>query len=464
MAQKKSSEHRMMFISDDQMKIPPQAIELEEAVLGALMIEKDAIIEVIDILKPDSFYKCENQKVYQSIINLFTANKAIDILTVPEELRKNDSLDEIGGIAYITLLTNRVASAIHVEHHARIVHQKYIQREIIRYASELQNLSFDNSIDIQELKAFAQEGIYKILTDHTETEAKRVDSILMDEINIIHKLTEKEYRYTGIPSGFNKLDKLTSGWQQTDLVILAARPSMGKTAISIWFGINPSIQNYPVLFFSLEMSSSQLVKRILSYETGINSMNFNRGYVSNNQLNEIDNTLTKYSEKPFYIDDTPALSIYEIQARVKKYVMRFGVKMVIVDYLQLIQGEKNGSRENEVSSVSRGLKAIAKQNNIPVIALSQLNRSMEVSKRKPQLSDLRESGAIEQDADMVIFIDRPYKRGDEVSKEMIILCIEKYRNGATGDVVMYSSDSFNDLREYEQENEWNPDERIEPNY
>lgn len=458
-------------------KMPPQALDMEEAVLGAIIIDGNSIIEIVDILKPENFYKDEHTKIYNAAIELFIKNKKIDAFTLPEELRKRDELDEVGGVAYITQLGTMVASSYNIKDHAVIVKDKFMKREFIRFTTELQNASFDDSNEFEDLKSYAQNELYSILTTNDKKEADRVDWIMYNQINIITKLSVSEIKYTGIPTGYIKIDRLTCGWQETDLIILAARPSIGKTAIAIWFAMNAAMLQIPILFFSLEMSKEQLTRRILSYTTGINGMNFNRGNVDDKDIQKMEDSLNKFSDIPLYIDDTPALSIIEMTARAKKYVIKYGVRFIVCDYLQLMQGDKNGNRENEVSSISRGLKSIAKQNKLPVLALSQLNRQTEVRGKKPQLSDLRESGAIEQDADIVIFIDKPMKRGTEEinisatktisTKNLIILDIAKYRNGATGEVFMYANKEFIDFREYEDETQWesmHPDQFIEPGY
>ncbi len=449
-------------IPSDYGKIPPQSIELEESVLGAILLEKDALIDVIDFLKPESFYKDEHQKIYQSILNLFKNNKGIDCLTVTEQLRKDKYLEECGGPAYITQIQMRISSASHIEYHARIVHQKYMQRELIRISSEVMNRSFDESLDVKDIIDFAETEIFNINNNNIQKEAVGVSTILNNEIKIIHKLVSKEITFNGIPSGYTSLDRLTGGFQKSDLILVAARPSMGKTAIILHMAKNIASYKKKVMFFSLEMSKEQLIRRLISYETGIDTMDMSKGNLTENELLMLEILLEKYNIDYLYIDDTPSLSITEFKARIKRYKMKYGVDIAIVDYLQLMKGEKtSGNREQEISSISSGLKSCAKINDIPIIALSQLSRELEKrANKRPMLSDLRESGSLEQDADMVIFIHRPEKFGEETistdkgeirTKGLIDLIIAKYRNGSQGDVLFWSNDSFTRFREQEED-------------
>jgi replicative DNA helicase len=442
-------------------KVPPQAVELEEAVLGAVMLEKDVILEVIDILKPESFYKEEHQKIFQAIIDLTSANKAIDLLTVTEELRKKKELDEVGGPLYITQLTTRVASAAHVEFHARIVAQKYIQRELIRVSSEIQSRAFDESTDVDDLLDFSESELFNIAQGNIKKESQKVNVLIKEAIFQIEEASKRADSLIGIPSGFTRLDRLTNGWQNSDLVIIAARPSMGKTAFVLTMARNMSVEhNRPVAIFSLEMSSLQLVNRLIVAETELPSNRIRNGKLADYEWEQLDYKIRQLVDAPIFIDDTPAISIFELRAKARRLKRQHNISVLIIDYLQLMTGtaDTRGSREQEVSNISRALKGIAKELDIPVIALSQLNRSVEIRSgtKRPQLSDLRESGAIEQDADMVIFIHRPEKYGlfeDENGNSLRGLAeiiLAKHRNGPIGDLFLKFKDEFAKFVELEE--------------
>lgn len=453
MAQKRSNTPRTNPVDLELGKIPPQALDLEEVVLGAIMLEKDAIIEVLDILKPESFYKDEHQKIFQAILDLSINDKAIDILTVTEELRKRKQLDEVGGPLYITQLTGRVASAAHVEFHARIVAQKFIQRELIRVSTEIQNRAFDDSIDVNDLLDFSEAELFNVAQGNIKKETSKINVLIKEAINQIEEAAKREDSLSGIPSGFTKLDRMTSGWQKSDLVIVAARPSMGKTAFVLSMTRNMAVEhNKAVALFSLEMSSLQLVNRLIVAETELPSDRIRNGRLADYEWEQLDYKIKKLIDAPIYIDDTPAISVFELRAKCRRLKRQYEIDIIIIDYLQLMTGtaDTKGNREQEVSTISRALKGIAKELNVPVIALSQLNRSVEIrsGNKRPQLSDLRESGAIEQDADMVAFIHRPEKYGfleDEEGNSLRGLAeiiLAKHRNGAIGDIMLRFKDEF----------------------
>lgn len=434
-------------------KIPPQALELEEVVLGAIMLEKDAIVEVMDILQPESFYKEEHQKIFKVIIDLSTNDKAIDILTVTEELRKRKQIEEVGGPLYIAQLTSRVASAAHVEFHARIIAQKFIQRELIRISSEIQNRAFDDSIDVNDLLDFSESELFNVAQGNIKKETVKLNLLIKEAINQIEEAGKREDSLIGVPSGFTKLDRLTSGWQKSDLIIVAARPSMGKTAFVLSMARSMSVlNNKSVALFSLEMSSLQLVNRLIVAETELPSNRIRNGRLKDYEWEQLDYKIKSLVEAPIFIDDTPAISIFELRAKCRRLKRLHNIDIIIIDYLQLMTGipENKGNREQEVSTISRALKGIAKELDVPVIALSQLNRSVEIrsGSKRPQLSDLRESGAIEQDADMVIFIHRPEKYGfleDEEGnslKGLAEIILAKHRNGPIGDVLLRFKEDF----------------------
>lgn len=434
-------------------KIPPQAIDIEEAVLGAIMLEKDAVNAVLDILKPESFYKDQHQKIYQAIVDLSINQEPIDLFTVTQELRKKNLLDEVGGPYYITQLTNKIASAAHIEFHARIIAQKYIQRELIRVSGDIQNRAFDDGLDIDDLLDFAESEMFKVAEGTIKKEMQPVNVLIKEAILQIQEAGQREDHLSGVPSGYTKLDRITSGWQRSDLVIIAARPSMGKTAFVLSMARNMAGDHKRgVAVFSLEMSSLQLVNRLISAETEISSERIRNGKLNTTEWEQLERKIKTLVDAPIYIDDTPAISIFELRAKCRRLKQQHNIDIIIIDYLQLMTTniDTKGSREQEVSHISRSLKAIAKELNVPVIALSQLNRSVEVRSgtKRPQLSDLRESGAIEQDADLVLFIHRPEKYGfleDEEGNSLrgvAEIIIAKHRNGALDDVRLRFKDEF----------------------
>jgi replicative DNA helicase len=428
-------------------KMPPQAIDIEEVLLGALMLERDAVLLVIDILTADSFYKEEHQSIFTAILDLAKEQQPVDILTVTNKLRAEKQLDEIGGAHYITSLTSRVATAAHVEFHAKIVQQKFIQRELIRAASDIQNKAFNEAEDVDNLLNFAEHEIFKIAEGSLKKESVRVNSLVEGAMKLIEEASEREDGLSGVPSGFSELDRMTSGWQPSDLMIIAARPAMGKTAFVLSMARNMAVDHkQAVAVFSLEMSSLQLVTRLISSETELSGTKLRNGDLHGHEWEQLESKVRPLEEAPIYIDDTPAISIFELRAKARRLVQSSDVKVIIIDYLQLMTAgvDSKGSREFEVSLISRSLKAIAKELNVPIIALSQLNRSVETrgGDKRPQLSDLRESGAIEQDADMVMFIHRAEYYGvleDENGLSMqgkAEIILAKHRNGATGNVML----------------------------
>lgn len=448
-------------ISIDFGKMPPQALELEEAVLGAIMLEKDAVITVLDILKPESFYKDAHQKIYRAIIDLSTNEKPIDILTVTEELKKEKYLEEVGGPYYIAQLTNRVASAANIEFHARIIQQKYIQRELIRVTSDIQTKAFDESIDINDLLDYSEGQLFEIAQGNIKKELVKINLLISEAIRQIEEAGKNEENLSGVPTGFTRLDRMTSGWQRSDLVIIAARPSMGKTAFVLSMTRNMAIDHKrPVAVFSLEMASIQLVNRLISCESELPSERIRNGRLTPEEWQQLDAKIKPLENAPIFIDDTPGISIFELRAKCRRLKKQHDIQVVIIDYLQLMTGppETRGNREQEVSIISRSLKSLAKELNVPVIALSQLNRSVEMrtGNKRPQLSDLRESGAIEQDADLVCFIHRPEKYGileDEEGNStvgMAEIIVAKHRNGAIGDIKLRFRDVIARFVDYEE--------------
>ncbi len=429
-------------------KIPPQAKELEEAVLGAIMIEKSAFDLVIETLKPECFYVEAHQKIFAAMQGLANKSQPIDILTVVEELRFREELEMIGGAYYVTKLTNAVVSAANIEAHARIILQKFIQRELIRISGEIISDAFEDSTDVFDLLDDAESKLYQITSNHLKKDFDSIDSVLVKTIQRIEDLRHRNEDVTGVPSGFAPLDRVTYGWQNTDLIILAARPAVGKTAFALNLARNATMhptKPTPVALFSLEMSAGQLVQRILSAESEIWLEKIARGKLEEHEMKQLyAKGIQRLAQAPLFIDDSPALNIFELRAKCRRLKNKHNIGMVIIDYLQLMSGaseNRNTNREQEISNISRNLKGLAKELNIPIIALSQLSRAVEQrgakeGSRVPQLSDLRESGAIEQDADMVMFLYRPdyYEmtqnaEGENV-KGLTEVKIAKHRNGS----------------------------------
>lgn len=432
-------------ITDSAGKLQPQDIELEEAVLGALMLEKDAYAIVSDILSPESFYEPRNKKIYEAICNLGLNQRPIDMLTVTEQLRQNGTLEEVGGAVFITQLTARVSSAAHVEFHARIIAQKFLARRLIHFASTIQSKAFDEANDIDDLLQEAEGALFEIAQTQLKREVNQIDDALGRAMEQIQAAANRESGLSGLQTGYTELDALTSGWQNSDLVIIAARPAMGKTAFVLSMAKNMAVDfSIPVGLFSLEMSDVQLVNRLICNVCEIEGEKIKSGRLDNREWDQLNSRIRHLFGAPLYIDDTPGLSITEFRTKAYRLVREHGVKIIIIDYLQLMNasGMKFGSREQEVSTISRSLKALAKELNIPIIALSQLNRSTETRENKrPVLSDLRESGAIEQDADIVCFIHRPeyyLKSGvDGNGKDIRGLAefiVAKHRSGSVDDI------------------------------
>ena len=439
-------------VEDSLGRLQPQELEFEKSVLGALLLEKDAYSLISDILTPESFYDPRNQKVYSAISKLHVAQHPVDILTVVEQLRTDGTFDEVGGVAYLSSLTQNIVSSSHIEYHARVIAQKSTARELISYSANVQDKAFDPTQDIDELMQEAEGSLFKLSQKKLKKDYQQIDSVITEAYEMLHKAAERTDGMSGIASGFHALDRMTSGWQNSDLVILAARPAMGKTAFALSMAKNIAVdQNIPVALFSLEMSNVQLINRVIVNTCEIKGEKIKSGQLEDYEWAQLDNKIKDLIGKPMFVDDTPSLSVFELRTKARRLVKEHGVKLIMIDYLQLMNasGMSFGSRQEEVSTISRSLKGLAKELNIPILALSQLNRGVEnrpggentLDSKRPQLSDLRESGAIEQDADMVIFIHRPeyyhlYKdeNGNDLRGKAVII-IAKHRNGAVGDVL-----------------------------
>ncbi|MBK7957356.1 MAG: replicative DNA helicase [Bacteroidetes bacterium] len=446
---KKNTASEMSF--SDFGKLPPQALDLERAVLGALLIDSNAMDSILGIIEGKSFYNEAHKSIFQAIHELMRLEQAVDMLTITEQLRKEGKLESVGGAYYIAKLTNTVSTSANIEFHARIVAQKYVQREIISQSSKIIKDAFEDTTDVFELLDKAESNLFALSQTSRKKDTMEISSLLMPQLNEIQKRMEDNKSgntLTGVGSGFMELDKMTSGWQKSDLIIVAGRPAMGKTAFTLALARNAAIDfKKPVAFFSLEMSAAQLVQRMISMESEINAEKLRKGDLRQDEWTQLITKIDKLETAPILIDDTPAMSIFELRAKARKLKRKHDINMIIIDYLQLMsggnaEGKSSGNREQEISSISRALKGLAKELDIPIIALSQLSRAPEqrTGSKKPQLSDLRESGAIEQDADMVMFLYRPEYYGIEVdennnnTKGIAEVIIAKHRNGSIGSV------------------------------
>lgn len=433
-------------------KIPPHDIRLEETVLGGMLISKKGVDDVIDMLLDEMFYKPSHQLVYKAIMELFRESYPIDIISVTEQLRKNNDLITVGSEYFLVHLSQVAASSAHLQYYARIIQQKYIQRRLIKISNEIIEEAYDETTDVLDLLDSAESKLYDVAQGNLKRSAESAKDLIVKARAKIQELSQRDNEFSGIPSGFTKIDQITAGWQPSDLIIVAARPAMGKTAFTLSMARNISVMhNLPVAFFSLEMSSVQLITRLISSETGLSSDILRTGKLSNEQWEILNKGISRLENAPLYIDDTSSLSIFDLRAKARRMVSQYGIKIIIIDYLQLMtanSGSKGvGNREQEISTISRNLKALAKELDVPIIALSQLSRLVEGratagGHKRPQLADLRESGAIEQDADIVTFLYRPeyYKidawddaDGTPTYKQAEFI-IAKHRNGGLDNV------------------------------
>lgn len=423
----------------------PQAIDLEEAVLGSMLIDKDAMIETVDILKPDSFYKPAHQHVFRAILELFEDDNAVDVVTVTQHLRTSNLLQEVGGAYYLSYLTNRVASAANAKEYAYIVVQKALKRELIHKNTEVITEAYEDVTDVFDLLDKAEQKIYDISNSNIGKDYEVMKDLTIKAIKEIEEMATRTDEFTGVPSGFTALDRFTSGWQKSDLVIIAARPAMGKTAFTLNMARNAAMLGKPVAFFSLEMSSTQLATRLISSESELSSEVIRSGKLEAHQIQQIVSKSAHLQNAPIYIDDTPAINIFQLRAKCRRMKRKHDIQLIMIDYLQLMSGSSDGNRgmnrEQEISRISRSLKTLAKELDVPVIALSQLSREVERrTDKKPMLSDLRESGAIEQDADQVMFLYRPEYYGitedaDGRSTQGVgEVIVAKNRHGSVGSV------------------------------
>ena len=425
-------------------KIPPQNVDAEASLLGAILIDSDAIVRIADAINIEDFYDERHQRIYEAIKKLYEKHSPIDVLTLSNQLKDNSFLDIVGGAAYLTELTNYVPTAAHVEHYAEIVSQKAIRRRLIKASQDITGLGFDESKSVQDLIEEAETQLFQVSQQHVKQDISSIEDILAESFERLDDLHKDKGKIRGVPTGFRDLDNILAGLQRSDLIILAARPSMGKTALSLNLAHSIATKSeQPVLVFSLEMSKEQLVDRMLSMESGVDAWNIRTGNLSDADFEKIGQAMGTLSEAPIYIDDTPSITVSDLRTKARREQHQRQLGLILVDYLQLMSGgARFGGSENrvqEISEISRGLKAIARELNVPVIALSQLSRSVESrSPQIPQLADLRESGSIEQDADVVAFIYREdYYNPDTDRKNITDILIKKHRNGPTGNVELY---------------------------
>ncbi|HRK55734.1 MAG TPA: replicative DNA helicase [Cyclobacteriaceae bacterium] len=439
----KSGKALVRDLTESLGKLPPQALDLEEAVLGALMLEKNALTTVVEFLRPEHFYSDAHNLIYSAIIDLFKASDPVDMRTVVAQLRKNGKLELVGGAYAIAELTSKVSSAANIEYHSRIIIEMAIKRNLIEIASQVHHDAYEDTNDVFELLDKTEQSIYKIADSNLRKNYDSMKSLMFQATKEIQEKRNHKDGLTGVPTGFSRLDRITSGWQKSDLVIIAARPGMGKTAFVVSALRNAAVDfNFPVAIFSLEMASIQLVNRLISAEAELESEKIRKGNIQDHEWQQLVHKTNRLSTAPIFIDDTPALSILELRAKCRRLKAEHNIQLIVVDYLQLMKGEIGGNREQEIASISRALKGVAKELNVPVIALSQLSRGVETrgGDKRPQLSDLRESGSIEQDADIVMFLYRPEYYKITVDEDgmptqgMAEVIIAKNRNGSLENV------------------------------
>ena len=430
-------------------KIPPNDIEAEQAVLGCMLLDKDAVALAFESLKPEDFYREENKLIFSAILNLYNTSEPVDLITVKEELVSMGKFEVCGGLEYLADLPEKVPTTANADQYIKIVEEKSILRSLIKTSNELVNLGYDQSLEVDEIIEKAEKNVFDLLKNRNQKGYTPIKDVLVETFAQLEKLYNQKEHITGVPSGFVDLDYKTAGFHGSELILVAARPAMGKTAFALNIATYAAVKaNIPVAIFSLEMSKEQLVTRILSSETMIDSNKLKTGRMEEEDWIKLADGLAPLSEAEMYIDDTPGISITEIRAKCRKLKLEKNIGLVVIDYLQLISGSgnrKNGSREQEISEISRSLKILAKELDVPVIALSQLSRAPEQRKddHRPMLSDLRESGAIEQDADIVMFLYRDdYYNQDSEQKNIAEVILAKHRGGSTGTVELLWLGSF----------------------
>jgi replicative DNA helicase len=425
-------------------KQPPQNSEAEASLLGAILIDSDAIVKIADAITADDFFETKHQRIYEAIQKLYEKRSPIDVLTLSDQLKNNGYLDMVGGPAYLTELTNFVPTAAHVEQYADIVAQKAMRRRLITASNEISGLGYDESSSLHDLIEQAETRLFEVSQQHVKQSVVSLEAILAESFERLDDLHKDKQKIRGIPTGFKDMDNILAGLQRSDVFVLAARPSMGKTALALNLAHNVAVQSKePVLIFSLEMSKEQLVDRLLSMESGVDAWALRTGNLTDSDFEKIGQAMGTLSEAPIFIDDTPGITVSDLRTKARREAHQHPLGLVIVDYLQLMSGGgrygSEGNRVQEISEISRGLKGVARELNVPLLALSQLSRSVESrSPQIPQLSDLRESGSIEQDADVVAFIYREEYYNPETDRKKITdILIKKHRNGPTGGIELY---------------------------
>ena len=420
-------------------KVPPHDVEAEQAVLGSMLTDKDAVISAIEVLKEEDFYRTDNKSIYEAIINLYNRAEPIDIITVKAELESLGKFEQVGGLEYLASLPDKVPTTANAMKYIKIVEEKSTLRNLIKTANEIIELGYDPTEDVSDIMEGAEKKIFNIMQNNDKKSYAPIKDILVDSFTQLEELYNRKQHITGVPSGFTELDYKTAGFHGSDLVLIAARPAMGKSAFALNIATNAAVRaNVPVVIFSLEMSKEQMVNRILCSEAMVDSNKVRTGKLEEDDWTKLAGSIGPLSDADIYIDDTPGISVMEIRAKCRKLKLEKNIGMVVIDYLQLVQGsnKRNGSREQEISEISRSLKILAKELNVPVIALSQLSRAVEQRPdHRPMLSDLRESGAIEQDADIVMFLYRDdYYNKDSEKKDIAEVIIAKHRGGSLGTV------------------------------
>jgi replicative DNA helicase len=418
-------------------RLPPQNLDAEQSVLGAILIDNEALPKALEIIDPDDFYKNSHKKIFNAMIELFDKSEPIDLITLTDCLKRDEALDDIGGISYLSSLVNMVPTSANIRYHTKIVREKALLRGLVRTATDIANRVYEDNFDAEELVDYAEKSIFDISDKRVKVSFAKLKDVIKSSFEMIEQLYDKKETITGVPSGFGDLDEFTSGFQRGELIIIGGRPSMGKTAFALNVAQHIGIElREPVAIFSLEMAKEQLAFRLLCAEAMVNASSIRKGFIQKEDWHKLTSAASRLTDAPIFIDDSSSISVLELRAKARRLKMEHGLSMVVVDYLQLMRGRGSFERrEQEISEISRSLKALAKELNVPVIAVSQLNRSVE-SRRppKPILADLRESGAIEQDADVILFLYRPeiYEKDNPANRGEAEVDIAKQRNGPAG--------------------------------
>ena len=433
-------------------RVPPQNIEAEQSVLGAMLIKKEAITQAQELLRPDDFYREAHRIVFETMLELAGDNEAVDLVTLTEALRKKEMLEKVGGISFITALANYVPTAANIVYHAQIVKEKSELRHLIDAATEIASAAYEATDDVKDIMDDAEKKILAVAANQTGGAFEPIRNIVIDTVGRVETLYENQGGLTGISTGFRDLDRDTSGLQKSDLILVAARPSMGKTAFTLNIATYAALHGYTVAFFSLEMSKEQLVQRMLCSEGGIDSQRLRTGQLEDADWDRLINTADRISKASIYIDDTAGINVMDLRSKARRLKAEHGLDLIVIDYLQLMQGRARSSSDNrqqEISEISRSLKALARELDVPVVALSQLSRSVESrTVKKPMLSDLRESGSLEQDADIVMFLYREDYYDQETERKNITeVIIAKHRNGPIGTIELFFQKEFTKFRD-----------------